>query len=219
MIQVLFLTLAMSYAGAPKKTVALAVPNVLLKEATIKYRNSKLVEIPLQKTVKSDLTGKETKYSGTIFLSSGLFRMENKEPDKSLLVFDGSTVWSEQAASADFPGPPQVTKAKLDKNGKAQVLFATLLTKDPVTKHFKILKETLPGDFAVYEASPLSKEINVKLLTIKISKKTKYVTEISYQDDIGNLTTMKLGEPIFKKSFDKKLFHYMPPKGAPVTEL
>ncbi len=201
--------------SAPKGTSDYAI----LKDATAKYRKSKFVEISIQKSVKSELTGKETKYSGKIFLSSGLFRMENKEPEKSLLVFDGATVWSEQAASSDFPGPPQVTKAKLDKKGKSQVLFATLLTKDPVTKHFQILKESLKGDVAVYEALPLSKDLNVKLLTIKISKKTKLVTEISYQDDIGNLTTMVLGEPSFKNTYDKKLFHYLPPKGSSVNEI
>jgi outer membrane lipoprotein carrier protein len=219
LIKALLLSFTLVFSAHAKKASVSANDYAILRDTTAKYRNSKLVEIPIQKTVKSDLTGKETKYSGTIFLSSGLFRMENKEPEKSLLVFDGSTMWSEQAASADFPGPPQVTKAKLDKKGKSQVLFATLLTRDPITKHFKILKESISNDSAIYEASPLSKELNVKTLTIKISKKTKLVTEISYQDDIGNLTTMMLGEPHFKKSYDKKLFHYQPPKGAPVNEI
>lgn len=190
-----------------------------LNRATAKYRSAKLVQMSVKKIVKSELTGKESQYKGKIFLSSGLFRLANTEPEKSLLIYDGSTVWNEQEASADFPGPPQVTKKKLAGKDKSQTLFATLLTKDPVTKNFKILSHKKEGNQSVYEAEPLNSDLAVKALTIKINTQKDQVSEISFKDDLGNLTIMKFSEPKFRKSFDKALFQYKPPKGAQVTEI
>jgi outer membrane lipoprotein carrier protein len=209
-----------SFAIQAKKTSAPAGPDLtILNQTTAKYRKAKMIQMSVLKTVKSDLTGKETNYKGTIYLSSGLFRMVNTEPEKSLLVFDGSTIWNEQPPSPDFPGPVQVTKSRLAGKNKSQALFATLLTKDPLTKSFKILSSKKQADQTVYEASPLTSELTIKSLTLKISNPSKQVSEISYKDDIGNLTVMKFTDPQFKNSLDKKLFQYKPPKGAQVNEI
>lgn len=190
-----------------------------LKQSTAKYRSAKTVEMALTRTVKSEITGKENIYKGTIYLASGLFRIENSHPEKSVLVFDGANVWNEQAASEDFPGPAQVTKTKVSGKDKSQVLFASLLTRDPITKNFKITSGTKEGSTVIYEAQPLQSDINVKSLTLKIDDKTKLISEISYKDDLDNLTIMKFSDPQFKSSFNKALFQYKPPKGAQVTEI
>lgn len=190
-----------------------------LNQATAKYRNAKMVQVGVEKTVKSELTGKETKYKGTIYLSSGLFRIVNTEPEKSVLVYDGKTIWNEQPPSPDFPGPVQVTKTELTGKNKSQALFASLLTKDPITKNFKILSQKKEDSKFIYEAEPLTSDINVKSLTVKIDGPSKQVSEISYKDDIGNLTVMKFSNPEFKKSLDKKVFQYTPPKGAQVNKI
>jgi outer membrane lipoprotein carrier protein len=178
-----------------------------------------MVQMSLEKIVKSELTGKETKLQGEISLSAGLFRLENKEPEKSLLVFDGKTLWNEQQPSSDFGGSIQVTKSKLSGKNKSQTLFATLLTKDPVTKYFKILSAKKEGSQTIYETESLTSDLNIKNLTLKIDNSSKLVSEISYKDDIGNLTTMKFSNAQFKKSMNKKIFSYHPPKGAQVTEI
>lgn len=217
--QILISTLVLLIFGfvqakpAPKEDLA------LLKQATEKYRKAKLVQMNVEKSVKSELTGKETVYKGTIYLSTGLFRMVNTEPEKSLLVYDGTTVWNEQPPSPDFPGPVQVTKTKLSAKNKSQTIFATLLTKDPITKNFKVLKSKKEDSQTIYEAEPLVPDIAVKSLTVKINNKSKEVSEIAYKDDIGNVTAMKFSDPQFKKSIDKKLFQYKPPKGAQVMNL
>ena len=209
-----------SFAIHAKKTSAPAGPDLtILTQTTAKYRKAKMIQMSVLKTVKSDLTGKETNYKGIIYLSSGLFRMVNTEPEKSLLVFDGSTIWNEQPPSPDFPGPVQVTKSRLAGKNKSQALFATLLTKDPLTKSFKVLSSKKEADQTVYEASPLTSELTLKSLTLKISNSLKQVSEISYKDDIGNVTVMKFTDPQFKNSLDKKLFQYKPPKGAKVNEI
>jgi outer membrane lipoprotein carrier protein len=206
-------------SGTGKKNATNSVDMKALSEATAKYRQAKLVQMNLEKVVKSDLTGKENKLQGEISLSAGLFRLENKEPEKSLLVFDGKTLWNEQQPSADFGGAVQVTKTKLGGKNKSQTLFATLLTKDPVTKYFKILKSKKDDGVTVYETESLTADLTIKFLTLKIDNKSKLVSEISYKDDIGNLTTMKFSNAQFKNSLNKKIFEYHPPKGAQVTEI
>ncbi len=201
------------------KTTTPAFDLAPLNQATAKYRSAKMVQVDVEKTVKSELTGREAKYKGVIYLSSGMFRMVNSEPDKSVLVFDGSTIWNEQAASADFPGPVQVTKSRLSGKSKSQALFANLLTKDPVTKNFKVMNVKKENGTTIYEGRPLNTELNVQSMSLKIATSSKLVTEISYTDDIGNLTVMKFKNPQFKKSIDKKMFQYKPPKGAQVNEL
>lgn len=191
----------------------------ILNEVTEKYRQAKMVKSNLAKTVKAELTGKETKNIGTIAISEGNFRIETVVPEKSLLVFDGKILWNEQSASEEFGGPAQVTKQILSKSGRAQTLFATLLTKDPVTKHFKINKLEIRGDETFYFAESTNSDFNVKDFKIVIENKKKVVSEISFKDDIGNLTTMKFSEVEFKESSDKKLFNYKPPKGAQVTQI
>jgi len=190
-----------------------------LAEATAKYRQAKLVQMSLEKVVKSELTGKETKHQGELSLSAGLFRLENKEPEKSLLVYDGKTLWNEQQPSSDFGGAIQVTKSNLSGKNKSQTMFATLLTKDPVTKYFKVLSSKKDGAQTIYETESLTAELTIKHLTLKIANSSKLVSEISYKDDIGNLTTMKFSNAQFKKSMNKKIFLYQPPKGAQVTEI
>jgi outer membrane lipoprotein carrier protein len=214
---VLLLSLIFVSFGFAKKSNGSEFP--ILNQTTAKYRTAKLVQMSVEKLVKSELTGKATTYKGELSLSAGKFRMANTEPEKSLLVYDGITLWNEQAASPDFPGPPQVTKSKISGKDKSQTLFATLLTKEPVTKHFKVISEKKVGDQTVYNAEPLASDLTVKSLTVKIDNKTKQISEISYKDDIGNLTEMKFSNTQFRKSLEKNIFSYTPPKGASVTEI
>lgn len=211
----MFLTIlifSFSALGAKKETYA------LLNKATAKYRASGLVQADVQKIVKSELTGVETKYTGKIFLASGFFRLEQDKPEKSVLAFDGTYLWNEQSAPVDFPGPVQVSKLKVQGKDRSQVLFASLLTVDPVTKHFKIISEKKEDKETVYVAEPLKKEVQIKKLIVKINNQDKTVSEITYIDDVENTTTMEFSKTEFKKANAKK-FKYQPPPKAQVSEI
>lgn len=215
----LFLSL-LGQSALASKPVDLS--QVLLKETTVKYRNAGLVEIEIEKTIKTDLEPSGKKFTGKIYLAGGLFRIENQEPEKSTLVFDGAYIWNEQPPSPDFPGPIQVSQTKINTKSKSQVLFATLLTKEPVNKNFKILSSKpveTDKKLTVFEAEPLTKELNVKSLKIIVMNGKKEVSEISYQDEIGNLTQMNFLKTKFSRKKNQKLFQYKPPKGAQVTKI
>ena len=173
----------------------------------------------VEKTVKSELLGKETKYQGQIFLANKKFRWENTTPEKTLLVFDGQTIWSEQTPPKEFGGTVQVAKGKVDKKTGTHILVSSLLSAD-LEKHFKVLKEEkLEGSLVRLDIEPKSGDLNIQSLKVVLDTKTSEMKEISYKDEIGNLTIMKFSDLKFSKKEKNSLFKYQPPKGAQVTDL
>lgn len=184
-----------------------------------KYRETKMVEMVAEKTIKSDLLGKETVYKGFISLAGGKFRWENTTPEETLLVFDGTNIWSVQIPPKEFGGAVQVAHGKVDKKTKSQILISSLLGKEPVSKNFKVLKEEKTGDIVKVQVAPQGSDLTVKTLDLVIDAKEKTLTQISYLDDVNNLTTMKFSKIQFLKKEDKKRFQYQPPKGAQESKL
>ncbi|MNJ91135.1 lipoprotein chaperone [compost metagenome] len=200
-------------------TMAFAKSSTALNAVTKKYRSAKMVEMNVDKTIKSELLGKETLYKGKIFLSGGKFRWENTTPEETLLIFDGSTIWSVQIPPKEFGGPVQVARGKVDKKTKSQILISALLGNEPIEKNFKVLKEKKSGDVTTVEVAPQGNDLTIKTLNLVLNTKDKALAEVSYLDDVGNLTTMKFSGIKFLKKEDKKLFKYQPPKDAQVSDL
>lgn len=194
------------------------ISNELLQKVAKKYRSSKYVEMDVEKSVKSELMGRETKFIGRIFLSSGKFRWENSSPEKTLLVFDGTTIWSEQSPPPEFGGPVQVAKGKVDKKNRSHILISSLVGAD-LNKNFKVIKDTKAGSLTTLEVQPLYDDLTVKDLSVIVDTKQSFITTLSYKDDIGNLTTMKFSNVKLVNKEKKNLFKYQPPQGAQVTDL
>lgn len=190
----------------------------VLKDLSKHYRDAALVEMNVEKRVKSELLGKQTIYQGKIFLMKGKFRWENTIPEKTLLVFDGNTIWSEQTPPKEFGGPVQVAKGKVDRKTSSQVLISSLLGAE-LEKNFKVLKNTKEGDLLLLELAPVKPDPAFKVLNVKIDSSEKTLEEVAYEDDIGNLTTLKFSGIQFQKKSKPQLFKYQPPKGAQVTDL
>ena len=191
----------------------------VLQEISKKYRSSALVKIETNKKVTSELMGRTTEYKGVMHLSKGKFRWENETPEKSLLLFDGTTIWNVQYPPADLGGPVQVARAKLNKNTKSQILISTLIGKDPIEKNFEVLSEKTEQDIIVIELKPLSSDMRVKDLTLELEPTSKWILKISFKDDVNNLTVIEMKQTEFIKKENKKLFKYEIPKDAQVTNL
>jgi outer membrane lipoprotein carrier protein len=190
-----------------------------LKQVANKYKNSPLVLMAVEKIVTSELLAKESHFEGKISLSSGKFRWENLKPEKTLLVFDGETIWSEQSAPIEFPGPPQVAKAKLDMKNKSKILIGSLLNGASIFKEFKIISVQKDNDSWTFETKANSENDICKELKITINNKDKNISELSFKDDVGNKTTLKFTDIKFVSTASKTLFKYVVPKGAIVTNL
>lgn len=197
---------------------AFSAGNDALQKVTIKYRASQLVEMNVEKLVKSELLGKETKYIGKIYLANGKFRWENSSPEKSLLVFDGSTIWSEQSPSKEFGGPVQVAKGKVDKRTRSHILISSLFG-GSLEKSFKVGKSEKSGDLIRLDVVPKNSDLSVQSLQVVIDPANSTMKAISYKDDIGNLTTMNFSNVKFLNTNKNKLFKYQPPKNAQVSDL
>lgn len=216
----LFVGWGPSAEATPKKKVKKPATAVsVLRNVGKKYRNSKLVKISTDKKVTSELMGRTTKYEGEIYLSKGKFRWENTTPEKTLLVFDGETIWNVQYPPEDLGGPIQVAKAKLDKNTKSQILISTLIGKEPIDKNFNVINEKTEQDTMIVQLQPLTGDLRVKDLTLEVNVKANEIKKISYKDDVDNLTEIILKKTEFISKEKKELFKYKIPKDAQVTNL
>jgi len=199
---------------------AFAAPQVneTLHEVSAKYRSAKLVEMDVEKTVKLELTGRVTNYEGKISLAGGKFRWENNTPEQTLLVFDGQTIWSVQYPPKELGGNVQVARGKVDKRTRSQILISSLLGED-VEKNFKVGKESKEGSLSKVEITPKGNDLSVRSIDLILDSTKHELKELSYKDDVGNLTTMKFSNVQYLKQEDSKRFKYQPPKGAQVTNL
>lgn len=216
-ILLVLIVLAGIFAEASKKKQQ--EPFQALRQTTIRYRKSEMTSMNVVKVVKSELLGTETKFIGQISISSGLFRWENTEPDRTLIVYDGSTLWNEQSPPKEFPGPVQVAKSKLDRKNKAQVMISSLLGGTSIFENFKVVSEKNDEMQAIYTIEPKTTDLKIKNLEVTVDKKQKEISQIAYKDDVGNLTSMKFSNIEFNKKKSANLFKYTPPKGAQVNNL
>jgi outer membrane lipoprotein carrier protein len=223
-LQILIVTILSVSFLAPALAAKEAGTSSTWEVVSQKYRSAALTKMDMEKTVKSEFSGDKV-FEGQMFLSSGLFRMEIQKPEKSMIVFDGKNLWSEQAPNADFGGKAQVTKAKIDKKNGTQLLVTKVFEKGVLQKLFKIesekttFDEKYKHDITLIKAVPKTKDISLKLLILGVDPDKQVVTEIGYIDDIDNQTIMRFSNIEFKTEKDRKLFQYKPPKDAQVTDL
>lgn len=184
-----------------------------------RYRKSKLVQMTVEKTVKEEVLGKETTYKGKMFISGELFRWSAETPEKALVVFDGTYLWSVQYPSPDFPGDIQYIQSKIDKNNRSQILPATILSKEPILNNFEVLNEKPSKNIINYELKSKNKNFPVQNLQLQINKDKKWITQVSYKDDLGNSITLDFSEIQFKDKISAKTFKYTPEKGAKATKI
>ena len=170
----------------------------LFDQAIKKYQKSKMVSMNVEKTVTSEMLAKETTYSGKIKLSNGKFRWENESPEKTLLLFDGKNLFSVQYPSKEFNTGTQVAKSKIDEKGKKQILISSLLSPSNANSKFKMLSEKKGTNLTEVEIQPDSSDLQVKNLILSIDQKTKQIQNISYKDDVGNLTKMSFSNIKFE---------------------
>jgi outer membrane lipoprotein carrier protein len=200
-------------------SLAFAKPSKDFDTTIKKYQKAKLVSMDVEKTVVSELLGKETKYKGQILLSSGKFRWENETPEKTVLLFDGQTLLNVQYPSKDFGGPVQIAKSKIDKKTKKQILISSLLSPSTTKSNFKVLEEKKEGPLTDVKLAPSGEDLQIKDLMIQIDPKNKRINEISYKDDLGNITKMVFSNVKFQSKADPEIFKFKAPKGAQVTNL
>lgn len=191
----------------------------LLLNLTKRYRVAKMVRMKMEKTVSSDLTETKKVHTGEIVLSGKKFRLDQTTPEKNLIVFDGSTLWSVQFPPTEFKDSPlQVTKQKI-KSGDGNAVLSSLLTQGKITDRFEILSSQKDEKIATYELKAKNTELNVTKIKLKIELEKSLVRELTVWDEVGNESFFLFPHVLFFSSEQKKLFQYSPPKDAQVIQL
>lgn len=189
-----------------------------LDKASAFLNGKKVSRLDVEKTVVSDLLNKTMISKGEIFLGDGKFRWETTEPEKSLIVFDGKTVWTMQTAPAGLEGPAQVTKASLTAKSKDQILVK-LLSGGKISSKFRLLGSEKNDEGTVLKMEPVKPDVTVKNFFLILGGKPERLQEIRYTDDVGNLTKIRILKNEAVKKPSASLFEFQVPKDAEVNEL
>lgn len=216
---IFLVSLGVNQSAFAKKSAKADKKQQIVEEVFTKYKVAKLVTLDVKKKVKSELLGKVQVYEGQIFVAQKYFRWDTETPDKSQIIFDGTNIWNVQYPPKEMKANVNVAKMKLDNNSKKQILISSLLNQEPISKNFKILKETNQDQMTQVDLEPKKNDMKIQNLLVQIDLKTKNLSLISYLDDLGNKIEIEITKTTFAKSANSKLFKYQPPKGASVTNL
>jgi len=202
----------------PTSAMAFAKASIL-DQVLLKYHKAALVEAPVERTTEPAFGGKKKISNGKVLASGSLFRWEVDTPEKSLIVFDGSTLWTVQYLPKEFGGGEQISKSKIDKKNRGQLLITQILQPDAFYKVFKSKKTNETGDRVEYDLEVIEKELTLKKVKLVVNKSKLFIAELRYSDEIDNKIVLAFKEPQFLSKKNQKLFQYTPPKGSQVTEL
>jgi outer membrane lipoprotein carrier protein len=183
------------------------------------YRKADLVEINVEKTISSEWKTKDTIYKGKVFYSQGKFRWENETPEKTWTLYNGNKLWNVQFSSPDFPGKNKVTVTKINKKTRGQILLMSLLDVENLSDKFNMQIAKQQGAVLSVKLDPKDQDKSITDLVLKVNTEKKRLLELSFKDDLGNLTKIKFGDSEFRNKKQNEIFNYKPGKDDEVTSI
>jgi outer membrane lipoprotein carrier protein len=193
----------------------------LLREVENQYRNAKTVKMEVSKTLTMNLLKKEKKSKGRILIKAGgKLRWDTDEPTKSLVLMDGKTIWL-----VDYPSDPDekisVLKARNPKKSQPHTVVAFLMGKGHISDDYLVDGKIEKGAAGtkVITLKSKSPEPQVKNLKLHVAESNKAITAISFDDLLGNSTTLEFSGIAFNEEIDNKVFQFKPPKNSEVTPI
>jgi len=178
------------------------------------YRKANAVHAKVNKTIEQELMGTSMKSQGEFYFSKGKLRLEMREPEHTVLVYDGNVVWFESRADEEHI---VVTKIKSKDLRRSDSLLAALFDRKDVLDRF-VLKGSSREDSKEtfkFDAKDKSKS-DVKQLEIGL--RGKDIQRISYRDQADNHVTLEFSD-LSKSKVDAAKFAYKIPKHAEVQEM
>lgn len=209
-IQILLLSLIASMQ-------AVAAGSVSVDDVLAKYAKAQ-VKMKLEQITKSMYQKKARKATGEMFLSEGKLRIVFTAPEKSLLVYDGKFVWSEEASPTN-PKNVNVTKAVLERSQANKTLLSVIGGKVKPSKVYKINKIAGGALQESYSLLAKDKKAAIQEIKLKIDKRDNTISTFSFLDDIGNETTLNFSEIEMNAKLNSSSFVYKAKAGNKVNEL
>lgn len=185
----------------------------------VDLKNASPLIIEANKQQSSEAFGSDQSQKGKFYFQDQKFRWEVKEPSTAFVVFDGKNIWSVQSPPPGFEGPRQVVKTKVEKKFNDQLLIMNLLGGQHLKKAFKHSQTTLENDRYAVQVEPVQKTQDLKSLTIYLNKNKNEIKQISFVDEIGNLTKVEFVQIKKKISLKPRVFQFTPEKSDQISEL
>lgn len=176
-------------------------------------RKAKSIEAQVEKTVEQELLGSKKTSHGIFYFSKGKLRLEITDPDQSVLVYDGKTVWVEDRLDESTVNVSKIKSVQLKKTDS--LLAALFDGKKNVLKSFKAVKMKNSSEGKVFTFKPKDKK-TTDVTWLEVTVKDRALAGVSYKDAMENTVTLNFKD--FKEgSVPDSKFSYQPPKGASVS--
>ncbi len=183
------------------------------------YRQSESIILEVRKTQKNPILDKEVVQKGMIRFVKGKFYWETTDPEKNLVVYDGTTLWTVQYPPAEFKEMPlQVAKMKIKNKKNSPIILAEIFGIRPIQSIFSVKQKSKDGTLINYELKEKKSELGLKNLMLKVDVKTKRVASLEYLDEVENEVKLEFRSTQFNVKVKQSIFDYKPPKTAKVTE-
>lgn len=192
-----------------------------LKTLDARYQSAKSIAMDVERNLIMGMLGKEKKAKGTLLLSKGRMRMELNDPEKSLIVIDGKTLWVADYPPAEFKNAAvQVLKGKVSSKKGASQGFVGLLTRGGVLSQFNVTGAlTDRGGRSVYFLQPKAATVEFKRAQLTISADQNSIESLQFWDERDNETKLTFSNVKFDQKVDAKTFEFTPPENADVTSI
>lgn len=190
-----------------------------LTQTLQEYRKSKGLILEVRKTIKNTMLEKETTFKGEIQFAQGKFYWETSEPERNLLVYDGSLLWNVQYPPAEFKKMPlQVAKMSLKSKKNSPLIIVDIFGQRPLEEVFQVTAKGKVGDLSSFELKEKKTDLGLKNLTLKVDSKQRRVVALEYLDEVDNETKLEFVGTQLNAKVKQTIFKYKPPANAKVTE-
>lgn len=185
-----------------------------------KYRSGQATSMKVKRKTYQALTEKEVSVSGHFIVAQGKLRMEFEEPEKSLWIMNGPTLWMTTYLPQEFGGKAQVTKLKTNKLGKAASWIGVLFGKTNPWKEFKVASHKDENNLLDVQLIPVvAAETEVASIRLILNTKSQELKQITVVDTLDNKTSFDFSDQSSQIKIENSTFNYTPPKDAEVMEL
>jgi len=196
------------------------------KKILEKYK--KPAKISIKKKLKSILDDEAEESSGTMYLSKGKLYLEIKKPKKSLIVYNGKTMWVETRTKSGVKESIQVLKVESKEIlKKSSAMMAALFGEgDNFWNSFEVVSNTdfenklNKKQFQKLILKPIKNKGPEEIVDLEIifNVKRELIDSITYRDELENVMTYIFKSTSFKnRGIPESRFKYKVPKGASVS--
>ena len=177
-------------------------------EASFEQRTESVV---MGMSALSDLEDAEVSRGRVLLGKPGLMRWTYTEPQPSLVVSDGRTLWVYDAVAR------QVTRVPVGQQVLAGAALQFLLGEGSLLETFQIEASSCTPSSVVLDLQPIE-PASYERLGLVADPKSGVIFEISIVDLFGNRTRIRFSDLITNQSIAPEQFEFVVPKGVEVND-